>query len=221
MFIVASRYRAYILLTGRSRDHKFRQCFPWQMRTLNTGLPVSVFEYFIYEIRKRYRRPWKPAKERCNRDKFFLGPRPRVRKPHKHVPRFFFVPSAFFFPISISSYTVMLHFVQWQMRGVWRQMQLEVFGGRRVRYARWRWLWLERQVSAKAVSITFCHESCSISLLHCIFCLGSKETFTFFWLKFNVFSFFEMFEFFLGILYSSKVKKIIYINFSEIEKYML
>lgn len=70
--------------------------------------------------------------------------------------------------LSISSYTVMLHFVQCQMRGVWRQMQLEVFGGRRVRYARWRWLWLERQVSAKAVSMMFYHESCSISLLHCL-----------------------------------------------------
>lgn len=105
--MVASRYRADILLTGRSRDHKFRQCFPWQMRSLNTGLPVSVFEYFTYEIRKRYRRPWKPAKERCNRDKFFLGPRPRVRKPHKHAHLSFLHPS--FFPISISSYTVTLY----------------------------------------------------------------------------------------------------------------
>lgn len=103
LFIVASRYRADILLTGRSRDHKFRQCFPWQMRSLNTGLPVSVFEYFIYEIRKRYRRPWKPAKERCNRDKFFLGLRPRVRKPHKHTPRFFFVL------LFLSSFNLELH----------------------------------------------------------------------------------------------------------------
>lgn len=90
-----------ILLTGRTRDHKFRQCFPWQTRSVYLCQCSNI----LYEIRKRYRRPWKPAKERCNRDKFFLGPRPRVRKPHKHAPRFFFLRSCRFFCISISSYT--------------------------------------------------------------------------------------------------------------------
>lgn len=196
--MVASRYRADILLTGRSRDHKFRQCFPWQMRSLNTGLPVSVFEYFTYEIRKRYRRPWKPAKERCNRDKFFLGPRPRVRKPHKHAHLSFLHP--LFLPhFNLELHSYVIHFVQCQMRGVWRQMQLEVFGGRRVRYARWRWLWLGRQVSAKAVSITFL----SRILLHLFVALSFASDrkkcspfFFFFWLKLNIFSSFEMFEFF-------------------------
>lgn len=102
--LFASRYRADIINWPHSRP-QISTMFSLADAIVEQPVYLCQCSNILYEIRKRYRRPWKPAKERCNRDKFFLGPRPRVRKPHKHAPRFFFLRSCRFFCISISSHT--------------------------------------------------------------------------------------------------------------------
>lgn len=52
-------------------------------RERQDGSPVSVSNV-LYEIRRRYRSPWKPAKERCNRDEFLPLSHEQARGSRTH-----------------------------------------------------------------------------------------------------------------------------------------